>query len=185
MALKSYDQYINSLKKMRPNIYKWDQLIDDVTAHPATKRTVAGHGWTFKAAADDELREKVTTTSHLTGELISRYLSIIMEPEDMYANSAMKRLMFHLTGTCTGGRCAGWTALNSMFSTTWEMDNDLGTDYHQRFLAWLKDAQDRGNVQKVFMVHGEVESAMALADAARQQGVPEVYVPERGEAFDL
>jgi len=56
---------------------------------------------------------------------------------------------------------------------------------HNGLLAWLKDAQDRGNVHKVFMVHGELESALALADAARQQGVPEVYVPERGEAFDL
>ena len=143
MALKTYEEYLESLRKMRPNIYKFDAPIDDVTTHPATRRTVEGHGWTFKAAHDDKLRDKVTTKSHLTGEPISRYLSIIMEPEDMYANSAMKRLMFHLTGTCTGGRCAGWTALNSMFSTTWEMDNDLGTDYHQRFLAWLKDAQER------------------------------------------
>ena len=72
MALKTYEEYVASLKKMRPNIYKWDRQIDDVTTHPATKRTVAGHGWTFRAAHDDKLREKVTTTSHLTGEPISR-----------------------------------------------------------------------------------------------------------------
>jgi 4-hydroxybutyryl-CoA dehydratase/vinylacetyl-CoA-Delta-isomerase len=141
MALKTYEQYLESLRRMRPNIYKFDELITDVTTHPATRRTVEGHAWTFKAAHDDKLRDKVTTTSHLTGEPISRYLSIIRSPEDMYANSDMKRLMFHLTGTCTGGRCAGWTALNAMFTTTWEMDRDLGTDYHHRFLEWLKYAQ--------------------------------------------
>jgi len=141
MALKTYEEYVASLKKMRPNIYKWDELIDDVTTHPATKRTVAGHGWTFRAAHDEKLREKVTTDSHLTGEPISRYLSIIRSAEDMYANSDMKRLMFHLTGTCTGGRCAGWSALNAMFTTTFEMDKDLGTDYHERFLKWLGHAQ--------------------------------------------
>jgi 4-hydroxybutyryl-CoA dehydratase/vinylacetyl-CoA-Delta-isomerase len=143
MALKTYEQYLASLKKLRPNIYKYDELIEDVTTHPATRRTVEGHGWTFKAEHDEKLRDRVMTVSHLTGEPISRYLSIIQEPEDMYANSEMKRLMFHLTGTCTGGRCAGWCALNAMFITTWEMDRDLGTDYHQRFLAWLKDAQGR------------------------------------------
>jgi len=143
MALKTYEQYIASLKKLRPNIYKFDELIEDVTTHPATHRTVEGHAWTFKAAHDEKLRDKVTTVSHLTGEPISRYLSIIQSPEDMYANSDMKRLMFHLTGTCTGGRCAGWSALNAMFVTTWEMDRDLGTDYHERFLIWLKDAQAR------------------------------------------
>jgi 4-hydroxybutyryl-CoA dehydratase/vinylacetyl-CoA-Delta-isomerase len=141
MALKTYEQYVASLKKMRPNIYKWDQLIDDVTVHPATRRTVRGHGWTFKAARDEKLKDKVTTTSHLTGEPISRYLSIIRSPDDMYANLDMKRLMFHLTGTCTGGRCAGWSALNAMFTTTYEMDRKLGTDYHQRFLKWLGRAQ--------------------------------------------
>jgi len=143
MALRTFEQYLDSLKEMRPNIYKFDELIEDVTTHPATRRTVQGHGWSYKAAADPELRDKVTTTSHLTGETVSRYLSIIREPEDMYANSAMKRLMFHLTGTCTGGRCAGWTALNAMFAATWDMDHDLGTDYHQRLLTWLKDAQTR------------------------------------------
>lgn len=143
MAIRSYDDYLASLRALRPNIYKFDELITDVTVHPATRRTVEGHGWTFKAAADPELRDKVTTVSHLTGEPISRYLSILQSPEDMYANSRMKRLMFHLTGTCTGGRCAGWTALNAMFITTWEMDNELGTDYHQRLLAWLRSAQAR------------------------------------------
>ena len=143
MALKTYDEFLDSLRRMRPNVYKFDQLIEDVTTHPATRRTVEGHGWTYRAAHDPELAPRVTTTSHLTGEPISRYLSIIRTPEDMYANCDMKRLMFHLTGTCTGGRCAGWAALNAMFITTWEMDRDLGTDYHPRFLDWLRDAQAR------------------------------------------
>ena len=141
MALRTYEQYLASLKKLRPNIHKYDEPIADVTTHPTTKRTVEGHGWTYKASFDEKYKHILTTKSHLTGEPISRYLSIIQEPEDMYANSEMKRLMFHLTGTCTGGRCAGWTALNAMFITTWEMDRDLGTNYHQRFLAWLKKAQ--------------------------------------------
>jgi 4-hydroxybutyryl-CoA dehydratase/vinylacetyl-CoA-Delta-isomerase len=143
MALRTYDQYLESLRKMRPNVYKFGELIEDVTTHPATRNTVEGHGQTFIAEHDEKYCDIVTTASHLTGEPISRYLSIIMSPEDMFANSKMKRLMFHLTGTCTGGRCAGWCALNAMFSTTWDCDKELGTDYHQRFLAWLKDAQDR------------------------------------------
>jgi 4-hydroxybutyryl-CoA dehydratase/vinylacetyl-CoA-Delta-isomerase len=141
MAIKTYEQYLASLRKLRPNIYKFDELITDVTTHPATRRTVEGHAWTFKAAADPKLKDKVTTTSHLTGEPISRYLSVIRSPEEMYANSDMKRLMFHLTGTCTGGRCAGWAALNAMFVTTYDVDKEYGTDYHQRFLNWLKQAQ--------------------------------------------
>lgn len=143
MALRNYQQYIESLKGMRPNIYKFGRLIEDVTTHPATRLTIEGHGTSFKLYDDPNERENLTTTSHLTGEPISRYLSIIMSPEDMYANSRLKRRMFQLTGTCTGGRCVGWTALNAMFAATFDMDSKLGTDYHQRFLSWLKTAQDR------------------------------------------
>ncbi|SYZ74221.1 4-hydroxybutyryl-CoA dehydratase/vinylacetyl-CoA-Delta-isomerase [Candidatus Zixiibacteriota bacterium] len=143
MALRTYSEYLDSLRRMRPNIHKFDELINDVTTHPATRNTIEGHGQSYKLLDDPAEREILTTTSSLTGEPISRYLSIIRAPEDMYANSRLKRHMFQKTGTCTGGRCVGWTALNSMFLTTYEMDQKLGTDYHVRLLNWLRDAQSR------------------------------------------
>ena len=36
--MKTSVEYKQSLKKMRPNIYKFGELIKDVTTHPATKR---------------------------------------------------------------------------------------------------------------------------------------------------
>ncbi|MBN1994248.1 MAG: MBL fold metallo-hydrolase, partial [Anaerolineae bacterium] len=36
---------------------------------------------------------------------------------------------------------------------------------HNGLLGWLKEAQERSNLQKLFLVHGEVENAMALAKA--------------------
>jgi len=143
MALKTYDQYKQSLRDMRPNLHKFSELIEDVTMHPATKNTVEGHAALFRVQHDESVRDVVTTTSHLTGEPVSRYLSIIRSAEDMIANCMMKRFAFQLTGTCTGGRCVGWTALNSMFVTTYDCDEKLGTSYHPRFLTWLQDAQAR------------------------------------------
>jgi metallo-beta-lactamase family protein len=52
-------------------------------------------------------------------------------------------------------------------------------------LAWLKAAQERGNPRQLFLVHGELDSANALAQAAHEQGIPEVHVPARGESFEL
>ncbi|UCD17674.1 MAG: 4-hydroxyphenylacetate 3-hydroxylase [Candidatus Zixiibacteriota bacterium] len=143
MALRSYEEYIESLKKLRPNVYKFNELIEDVTAHPATRRTIEGHATSFKLKDDPEERETFVTVSHLTGEPISRYLSIIQSPEDMFANSRLKRRMFQLTGTCTGGRCVGWTATNAMFAATYDMDQEYKTDYHQRLTTWLNAAQAR------------------------------------------
>ena len=128
---------------MRPNIHKFGELIQDVTTHPATKRTVEGHAQIFELQNSEEHKAIFTTTSSFTGETISRYLSIMRSAEDVIANARMKRLMFELTGTCTGGRCVGWTAFNSMFITSYDIDLEFGTDYHQRLITWLKDAQER------------------------------------------
>jgi len=141
--MKTSKEYKQSLKKMKSNIYKFGELIDDVTTHPATKRTVEGHAQIFDAAQNNEYKDIITTKSNLTGERISRYLSIISNAEDMIANVRMKRLMFNLTGTCTGGRCAGFNAINAMWAATYDMDKELGTEYHKRLKKWLKDAQKR------------------------------------------
>lgn len=141
--MRTPEEYKESLRKMRPNVYKFGELIEDVTTHPATKRTVEGHAQIFKAQHDPKLGEIFTKESHLTGEPISRYLSIIMSAGDMHANLRMKRTIYNLTGTCTGGRCAGWNALNAMWATTYDMDKDSGTDYHQRFKTWLMNAQGK------------------------------------------
>ena len=141
--MKISKEYKKSLKNMRPNIYKFGELIKDVTTHPATKRTVNGHAQIFDASQKPEYKDVLTTKSNLTNEQVSRYLSIISSAEDMIANVRMKRLMFNLTGTCTGGRCAGFNAINAMWATTYDMDKELGTDYNKRIQNWLKDAQKR------------------------------------------
>ena len=141
--MRTPEEYKKSLRQMRPNVYKFGELIKDVTTHPATRRTVEGHAQIFAASLKPEYQEILTTKSSLTGERVSRYLSILGSAEDMFANVRMKRLMFQLTGTCTGGRCAGFNAINAMWSTTYDMDHDLGTDYHKRLQGWLKDAQKK------------------------------------------
>jgi 4-hydroxybutyryl-CoA dehydratase/vinylacetyl-CoA-Delta-isomerase len=141
--MKTSKEYKQSLKDMRPNIFKFGELIKDVTTHPATKRTIEGHAQIFNAAQKSEYKEILTTKSNFIEKPIIRYLSIISSLEDMIANVRMKRLMFNLTGTCTGGRCVGFNTLNSMWATTFDMDKALGTDYHIRIKNWLKDAQER------------------------------------------
>ncbi|MFC1852539.1 4-hydroxyphenylacetate 3-hydroxylase N-terminal domain-containing protein [candidate division CSSED10-310 bacterium] len=140
---RSPDSFKASLQKMKPNVYKFGQLVENPVEDPRTCRTIEGHAQIFEAAHDPRYQDIVTTISHLTGKRVSRYLSVIQSPEDMFMNSRMKRLIFNLTGTCTGGRCAGWNTFNALWSTTWDMDQDLGTDYHQRLKNWLIDAQER------------------------------------------
>jgi 4-hydroxybutyryl-CoA dehydratase / vinylacetyl-CoA-Delta-isomerase len=142
MSLKTPEQYKESLRKLKPNMFKFGKRIDDATTDPNTRRTVEGHAQLYAAALDPLYADLFSTTSHLTGDKVSRYLAINQSAEDMIANCKMKRVAYHLTGTCTGGRCAGYNALNSMWITTYEMDQEYGTDYHKRLSDWLRYAQD-------------------------------------------
>ncbi|MBW2348169.1 MAG: 4-hydroxyphenylacetate 3-hydroxylase [Deltaproteobacteria bacterium] len=144
MALRTREDYLSSLKSLRPNVYKFGELIGDVTTHPATRRVVESHARGIDAAHDPDLSEIFTTTSSLTGELIHRNTSLMRSPEDMMYNSKFKREMYHLTGSCTGGLCVGWNGLNVMWSVTHEMDEKLGTDYHPRVKEWGLRMQEKG-----------------------------------------
>jgi len=146
MALRTRDQYLSALRRMGPNIHKFGKRIEDVTTHSATRRVVESHARGIAAAHDPKLAEIFTTKSSLTGEIIHRNNSLMTTPEEMIYNSRFKRKMYHLTGTCTGGLCVGWNGFNVMWSVTSEMDEALGTDYHERLKEWALDFQKNGLV---------------------------------------
>ena len=52
-------------------------------------------------------------------------------------------------------------------------------------LDWAARVGSQGDLKRVFLVHGEEEGLTALADGLREQGVPQVDIPERGQAFEL
>jgi 4-hydroxybutyryl-CoA dehydratase/vinylacetyl-CoA-Delta-isomerase len=145
-SLRTRQDYLNSLKSLKPNIYKFGRLIEDVTTDSSTKRTVESHARGIDAAHDPELADIFTTTSDLTGQTIHRNTSLMTSGNEMMMNSKFKREMYHLTGTCSGGLCVGWNAMNVMWSVTYDIDNQFGTDYHKRLKQWAVHFQDKGLV---------------------------------------
>jgi 4-hydroxybutyryl-CoA dehydratase/vinylacetyl-CoA-Delta-isomerase len=146
MTLKTRIDYLADLKKMRPNIYKFGELIMDVTEHPATKRTVESHARNFDASHDTKSTDLYTTTSTFTREKIHRWNSMMQTSDDLISNMKMKRENYHRTGTCTGGVCVGWNAQNVMWAITQEIDAEYGTHYHDRLKEWILTAQANGLV---------------------------------------
>jgi 4-hydroxybutyryl-CoA dehydratase/vinylacetyl-CoA-Delta-isomerase len=146
MVLKTREKYVEALKNMRPNIYKFGELIEDVTTHPATRRTVESHALAHDAAHDPELAEIFTATSIFTGDRIMRWNSMMQNSEALINNMKMKRQNYRRTGSCTGGVCVGWNAQNVLWAVTEEIDQELGTDYHERLKKWILHAQENGLV---------------------------------------
>lgn len=143
MSLKTREDYLASLRDMRPNIYKFGQLIEDVVTDPVTRRVVESHARAFDAAHDPEREEIFTVVSPETGERIMRFTSVLATMEDVLANMRLKRHSFRETGSCTGGLCVGWNAMNTMRAVTFDMDSELGTGYSGRLRAWAAQCQEQ------------------------------------------
>ena len=146
MVLKTREFYLETLRKMRPNIYKFGELIEDITTHRATKRTVESHARNFDASHDTELADLYTSTSIFSGEVIHRWTSMMQSSDHLISNMKMKRQNYRRTGTCSGGVCVGWNAQNVMWAVTQDIDAEFGTNYHLRLKNWILQAQSSGLV---------------------------------------
>lgn len=142
--IRTREQYLSALKAMRPNIYKFGEQIKDVTTHPATRKAVEAHCLGLDAANTPEEKDIFVTTSSFTGKEIMRHNSMMKTLPDIMNNSRLKRTMYRKSGTCTGGYCVGWNAMNVMWAVTSEMDEALGTDYQKRLEKWILAQEDKG-----------------------------------------
>jgi len=154
MTLKTRKDYVQALKNLRPNIYKFGELIKDVTTNPATKRTVESHCLSFDASNDPALSDMYTTISVFTGKKIHRWNSMMQRADDLIGNMNLKRQNYRRTGTCSGAVCVGWNAQNVLWAVTQEIDEKYGTSYQNRLKNWILNAEENG-----------ITAAGALTDA--------------------
>ena len=141
MALKDGKSYRESLKALKINVYAFGEKIDNVVDHPLFQPHINAAALTFELAHDPGCEDLVTATSHLTGKKISRFTHIHQSTADLIKKVKMLRLIAGKTGSCYQ-RCVGWDAMNATYSVTFEMDQELGTDYHQRFIRFLSYIQE-------------------------------------------
>ena len=140
MKIVTKDDYLRSLREQKHLIYYNGEKVEDVTAHSAFQPHINAASMTYEMALMPEYEELATAISHLTGERISRFTHIHQSVEDLIKKVQLLRAIGHMTGSCFQ-RCVGWDALNATYMTTYDIDQTYGTDYHTRFLTYLKEVQ--------------------------------------------
>jgi 4-hydroxybutyryl-CoA dehydratase / vinylacetyl-CoA-Delta-isomerase len=139
--MKSEKEYRDSIRKLKPAVYAFGEKAAQVADHPTFAPTLNSIALTYKLAKDKENESLMTVKSPLTGKKINRFLHICKSPEDLIKRCELGKFLTPFHGACVGARCAGTAALNALYAVTYDMDKKLGTDYHQRFLKFLKLAQ--------------------------------------------
>jgi 4-hydroxyphenylacetate 3-monooxygenase/4-hydroxybutyryl-CoA dehydratase/vinylacetyl-CoA-Delta-isomerase len=169
MALKTSEEYVERLKRMKPNVYAHGRKIgrDD----PILELPINTLRFTFDAANDPELKDLVVTESHLTGEQINRFTSLNLSIGDLYTQQEMKRKCCHRVGGCTQ-RCMATDTLNAIGVVAKEIDENKGTHYFENFTEFLKYYQANDLVGSTAMtdVKGDRKARPA------QQEDPDLYL---------
>ena len=135
------EQYIESLRKMKMNVWYMGEKIDNPVDHPMIRPSLNSVAMTYWLAEQPEYQDIMTATSNLTGKRINRFCHLHQSTEDLINKVKMQRLCGQKTAACFQ-RCVGMDAFNAIFSTTYEIDQKHGTEYHRRFTEYLKYVQD-------------------------------------------
>jgi 4-hydroxybutyryl-CoA dehydratase/vinylacetyl-CoA-Delta-isomerase len=178
VQIRTKDDYVRSLKEQGHVVYYNGQAVKDITTHPAFIPHINAAAKTYEMALAPEFEDLATAISQFTGEKISRFTHIHQTVEDLIKKVQLLRAVAHETGSCFQ-RCVGWDALNATYMTTYDIDEKYGTDYHPRFIEYLKMIQTTNKM----VVGGMTDTKGDRSKPPHQQADPDLFthVVERRE----
>jgi len=141
MAMKTAEQYLESLKKLKLEVYLFGEKVENPVDHPMIRPSLNSVMMTYELAHDPQHEDLMTTQSNLTDEKINRFCNIHQSNTDLINKVKMQRLLGQKTASCFQ-RCVGMDAFNAVYSTTYDMDKKLGTHYFERFKSFLTYVQN-------------------------------------------
>ncbi|WP_130862614.1 4-hydroxyphenylacetate 3-hydroxylase family protein [Bacilliculturomica massiliensis] len=137
--MRTQEQYLEGLKKMRPNIYLDGECIgrDD----PRVVRASSAIRMTFSLVDNPEYEDLLTATSHISGKKINRFTHIHQSVDDLLKKQEMTRKICGACGGCVQ-RCMGIDMMNAISGVSYDVDQKYGTSYYQNFLKFLEYFQE-------------------------------------------
>ncbi len=178
MALMTGEEYIESIRKINMEIYMFGEKIENPVDNPILRPSLNSVRMTYDLAQDPEHEALMTVTSPFTGNKINRFTHIHQSTEDLKNKVKMQRLCGQKTAACFQ-RCVGMDAFNAVYSTTYEMDQKYGTEYHENFKKFMIYCQENDLTVDGAMTDPKGDRSKAPHD----QADPDLYlhVVERRE----
>jgi aromatic ring hydroxylase len=137
-AMITSEEYRERILALKPNLYIDGELVsrDDPRLEPGMNVIAL----TYDLPQDQRYEGIFTATSHLSHEEINRFCHIHRSQDDLLKKQEMTRLYCQQSGGCIQ-RCMGIDAMNALEVITHQVDETYATEYHQRFVEYLKDFQ--------------------------------------------
>ena len=87
------DQYIESLRQLKLNVYMFGEKIENPVDHPMIRPSMNSVAETYAAAEMAEYDELMSATSNLTGEKVNRFTHLHQSTEDLINKVKMQRML--------------------------------------------------------------------------------------------
>ncbi len=140
MGLKTKEEYIESLRRMKPTAYMFGEKIENVVDNPRLRAGIESTAATYEIAHLDEFKSMMVTQSPLIGEPVNRFTLPPGSVEDLVARVKINRALGRRVGTCHQ-RCTGLDCLSALSIVTYDIDRKHSTEYFKRFSDFLKHVQ--------------------------------------------
>ncbi len=141
MPLKRPDEYVESINARKPlEIWFRGEKIKDPVESPVFRASLETIKRVYELAFHPKFKDLITTKSDLTGEVCNFYTCPLTRREHAIQKTRLARSMAQILGCCTF-RCTGSEAISGLYPLTYEIDKELGTNYHERFKNWLRKVQ--------------------------------------------
>jgi 4-hydroxybutyryl-CoA dehydratase/vinylacetyl-CoA-Delta-isomerase len=143
MGIRTAEEYIASLRGRKLDVYLFGERVEEPVDHPYIRPSINAVAETYRLAEDAP--DVATAKSSLSGRSVNRFLHVTESVGDVVLQNRMQRTLGQRTGTCFQ-RCVGMDAINSTYSVTYDVDRARGTDYHERFKAFVRHMQSENFV---------------------------------------
>jgi 4-hydroxybutyryl-CoA dehydratase/vinylacetyl-CoA-Delta-isomerase len=168
--MKTKTEFVESLRALKHQVYVLGERVEDVTRHPILVPSLNALGRTYELAYEPKYGALFRRPG-LEGGPVNCFTSLHRSQQDLLDKVKALRILGQETGSCFQ-RCVGWDALNALESTTFEMDQALGTGYHGRLMDYLRYVQREDLVCNGAMT--DVKGDRSLRPS--QQDDPDLYL---------
>lgn len=130
--------YVDSLRNRGTRLFLMGELVEEPADHPMIIPSINAMRATYDLVETEP--DLALAHSPYTDGPVNRFLHVTTSSEDLIAKHRMQRRLGQATGTCFQ-RCVGMDAVATLHSVTHDLDTAHGTDYHDRFTAFLTRLQ--------------------------------------------
>lgn len=168
-TIKTGQDYVDSLRGRDTRLFLMGQQVEEPADHPMIVPSINALRATYDLAVDHP--ELATVHSPLIDAPVNRFLHVTTSSEELIAKHRMQRALGQRTGTCFQ-RCVGLDAVSTLHSVTYDVDAETGSDYHPRFLDFLRQLQ----AHNLVLAGGMTDPKGDRSKRPHEQADPEMFL---------